>query len=379
MNPKLNLEYMRPAADGQRKDRISWWRTSFGEEEIQRVAHSILNEHISQGPVTEEFEARIAEALGVPYAVATTSGSVALLVALMALGIRRGDEVIVPNRTWIATAHAPLMLGAEVVLVDVQPDLPIMDVSQVKRKITSKTRAIMPVHLGGRAADMGELGKLAKEYGLFIIEDAAQALFSQDSSGFLGTNSDAGCFSLSVAKLISTGQGGFIVTRDRKTYEDLRLIRTHGVRDVINADYTQIGFNFRFTDLQASIGVEQLARATKRIAYVKELYSKYASALPEFPFLKLIPVAVAHGEIPLYIEVLCSQRERLISFLESQSIQTRPFYPDLDMAAHLGKGGGFTNSRVFGEQGLFLPCGPTQPFENIERVLDALRLFGKLR
>ncbi len=355
---------------------ISWWRTTFGEEEIQRVAHSISNEHISQGTVTEEFEARIGKALDVPYAVATTSGSVALLMALMALGVGCDDEVIIPNRTWIANAHAAVLLGAKVVLVDVLPDLPIMDVSQVKSKITPRTKVIMPVHLGGRAVDMGEVRKIAKDYGLFIVEDAAQAMFSKDSSGFLGTKSDAGCFSLSVPKLISTGQGGFVVTSDRKIYDDLKLIRTHGVRDVINVEYNRMGFNFRFTDLQASIGLEQLARVPQRIAHVKEVYSKYVPALQEFPFLKLIPVAVTRGEIPLYVEVLYSPRERLIRFLESQGIQTRPFYPDLDKAAYLNNGERFTNSRIFGEQGIVLPSGPAQPLENVDRVLEVLRAYA---
>src|SRR2546421_11726540 len=129
---------------------VSWWRTTFGDPEIQGLTNAINHEHISQGPVTAEFEARIAEALGVPYAVATTSGSMAILIALMALGIRRDDEVIVPNRTWIATAHAVAMLGAKVVLVDVKPNVPLMDLSLVRAKITPRTKAIIPVHLGRR-------------------------------------------------------------------------------------------------------------------------------------------------------------------------------------------------------------------------------------
>jgi perosamine synthetase len=357
---------------------ISWWRTTFGEPEIQRLTHSISNEHISQGAVTAEFEAQIAEALGVPYAVATTSGSVALLMALMAMDIRRDDEVIIPNRTWIATAHAAAMLGAKVVLVDVRPDVPLMDISQVGSKITSRTKAIIPVHLGGRVVDMKEVNKIAEKFGLRVIEDASQALFSRDSEGFVGTQSDAGCFSLSVAKLISSGQGGFIVTKSKKTYDRLKLIRTHGVADVINATYTKLGFNFRYNDIQASISLAQLTRVPKRIEHAKAVYAKYEAGLAELPFLKLIPLAVTRGEVPLYIEVLCDEREKLIDYLSAHGIQTRPFYPDLNLAPYLGNGAEFPNSKVFGEHGLFLPCGPEQPLANIDRVLDVLSHFASV-
>ena len=233
---------------------IRWWRTVFGVEEVGAVKKAFSMEYISQGPVTEQFEAKFAEAMDVPYAVATTSGSVALLMALMAMGIKRGDEVIVPNRTFIATAHAPLLLGARVVLVDVLRDVPVMDVALIKKKITSRTKAIMPVHLCGRAVNMSEIHLLAKAYGLSVIEDACQAMFSKNKTGFLGTQSDAGCFSLGVTKLLSTGQGGIIVTRNRRTYEELKLVRNHGVPGTFDATYPRLGFNFKFTDIQAAIG-----------------------------------------------------------------------------------------------------------------------------
>jgi perosamine synthetase len=356
---------------------ISWWRTRFGEEEVKRVSDSIFSENISQGTVTGEFEKRIAESLDVPYVVATTSGTTALLMALMALGVQRDDEVIVPNRTWIATAHAALMLGAKVVLVDVLPDIPIMDVSQLPQKITSKTKAIIPVQLGGRSVNMEEVWNVAKEHGLSVIEDAAQALFSKNSKGYLGTFSDAGCFSLSVAKLISTGQGGFVVSRNKETYERLRRIRTHGVDSVINVAYTQMGFNFRFTDIQASIGIEQLKRVPNRITHVKAVYEKYKTGISSIPFLKLIPVDSIQGEIPVYVEVLCKRRKELISFLSSYGIQTRPFYPNLNEASYLESTGDFPNSNIFGKEGLFLPCGPNQSLRNIERVIEILNIFGK--
>ena len=355
--------------------KISWWRTSFGLNEIKRITEAISSECISQGPITAEFEHRISKALGVPYVVTTTSGSMAILISLIAAGVKAGDEVIVPNRTWIATAHAPLLLGAKVVLVDVEADRPILDVNQIEKKITKRTKAIIPVHLNGRAVDMEAVNRIASKYKLKVIEDAAQAFCSQNAAGFLGAQSLAGCFSLSVAKIISTGQGGFVITRNKKTYERLKLMRTHGVRDVINASYTQMGFNFRFTDIQASMGLAQLDSLAKRIEKVKEVYAKYETSMSEFNFLKFLPVDINKGEIPIYIEVLCRERSRLVNFLAKRGIQTRSFYPDLNTAPYLKSKGKFPHSKVFAEQGLFLPCGPAQPLENINRVLDALRKF----
>ncbi|EMO01401.1 aminotransferase class I/II-fold pyridoxal phosphate-dependent enzyme, partial [Leptospira interrogans] len=142
---------------------ILWWKTSFGEEELNRIAESFRNKNISQGKVTEEFEQKLSEFLGIKYVVATSSGSAALLLSLMAIGIRPGDEVIVPNRTWIATAHAPYLLGAKIVLVDVELNRPILDVSKVEEQINSKTKAIIPVHMNGRSVHMEQLNAIAKK------------------------------------------------------------------------------------------------------------------------------------------------------------------------------------------------------------------------
>lgn len=354
---------------------VSWWRTSFGDAELRNLTEAYYNEHISLGPVTARFEEQFAGSLGISYAVATTSGSTAILMALMALGIKRGDEVIVPNRTWIATAHAVAMLGAKVTLVDVAPDVPIIDVTRIEEKITPRTKAIIPVHLGGRAVPMKAISDLAAKYGLRVIEDAAQALYSQNADGYLGTQSDAGCFSLSVAKLISTGQGGVVVTKSEETYERLKRIRTHGVSDVIDVTYSEVGFNFRITDLQSAIGLGQLQRGPERIGKLKRVYEKYQRGLAKVPFLRLIPVDIEAGEIPLYVEVMCPHRATLISYLAERGIQTRPFYPNLNYASYFEDHGQYPHAATFGSKGLFLPCGPDQPAENIDRVLQSLESY----
>ena len=358
-------------------NKVSWWRTTFGQEEVQKLGESVAEQHISQGPVTEELESKVAEARGVQYVAATTSGSSALMVALVALGIGRGDEVIIPNRSWISTAHAVFFAGAKAVFVDVLPDVPVIDTSKIREKITPSTKAIMPVHLAGRSCDMDEIRAIADEHDLLVVEDACQALFSRNSSGYLGAQSDAGCFSLAVTKLISTGQGGLIATNNRDTWEALKLVGNNGVADIFTDTWTRSGFNFKYTDLLASFGLVQMTKVSERISHVTELYSRYASALAEFSFLRLIPVNVEAGEIPLYVEVLCDDRQPLIDFLEDQGIQTRALPPDMHLSDYLESTGEFPNSNVFSERGLMLPSGPTQPLESVDRVADALRLYGK--
>ena len=355
---------------------ISWWRIEYSETDIQKISESIRNENISMGIVTEKFEKRMAQALDVPYVIATTNGSTALLMTLMALGIKAGDEVIVPNRTWIATAHAPMMLGAKPVLVDVLPDRPVMDTSLLKGKINSRTKAIIPVSLCGCAVSMDEVWEIARDHGLYVVEDTAQALFSKYQGDYMGTKSDAGCFSMAISKLVSTGQGGFVATRNKNLYEQLRLIRTHGVESVNDASpFLSLGFNFRLTDLQASLGLVQLGKVDERISKIKKIYSRYKEALQDIEGIKLIPVHLEDGEIPLYVEVLVDKREELIQYLASKNIQTRRIYPDLDSAKHLNCDGDYPNARIFGKKGLVLPCGPDQPLDNVERVIEALNSF----
>ena len=352
------------------------WRTTFNNGEIEAIASAIASECISQGPIVSQFEDELAKFLDMPYVVATTSGSTALLMALLSAGIGPGDEVILPNRTWIATAHAPYLLGASVKLVDVELGRPILDAQLLEAAISEKTRAIIPVHMGGRSADMQQINKIAKKYNLLVIEDAAQALGSQNDDGFLGTQSDIGCFSFSVAKIISTGQGGFVTTRCSKTYERLVSMRTQGVGDIINASWNSPGFNFRFTDILASIGRVQLRLLSMRIEKVKALYRMYEEGLRGLSFISLIPVDISKGEVPVYVEALCERRQELINFLSKHGVQCRPFYPDLNFAEYFQNSGEYPNSRIFGLNGLYLPAGPEQSKENIELVISLIHRFG---
>jgi len=360
--------------------RIPWWQTEFRTGEAEAAARAINEGRLSQGELVSEFECKLGEYLGVKNVVATTSGSDALLLSLWAAKILPGDEVLIPNRTWIATAHAVLLLGAVPIFVDTDADHPVLSLSDLRNKVTPRTKAVIPVHLNGRNAHIDEVLEFGEEHNIKVIEDAAQALGSRDGAGsFLGTKSLAGCFSLSVAKVISSGQGGFIATNHDNFAAELRLMRTHGVENVIEpGEWIRRGFNFRFTDVLASIGLEQLKKLDFRLNRLKMIYMQYEKGLRKNKSVQLIKYNIENGEVGPYIEILCQNRERLFAYLNSKGIETRRFYPDLDQAKYLGEATLNPNSRNFARNGLFLPCGPSLLDESVQTILKVLNEFDEM-
>jgi perosamine synthetase len=366
----MKIEKMKESSE------IPYWKTHFTREEGEIVSSILINGQISQGPQISEFESRLASFLDVPYVVLTSSGSSSLLASLMVLNIGCNDEVIVPNRTWIATGHAPLLLGAKVKFADVEKDRPIIDVKSIENLITQKTKAIIPVHLGGRAADMRAINKLAGEYNIPIIEDAAQAYGSRNRDGLLGTQSLMGCFSLSVAKIISTGQGGFIATKSMAIYERLQKIKSHGVDSVINPVWDEPGFNFRLPGLLAGIGISQLKQMQHRMHRVAEIYKKYYAGISDLDYIKLIPVDLNLGELPVYVEALCIDRVEFIEYMHANGVQCRPFAPNLCDATYFKcENTSYVNSDIYAMHGIYLPAGPSQSDQDIDRVIKLMKLF----
>lgn len=355
---------------------IPWWNVDIGDTAGTAVLNAVQHRHLSMGQVVQEFEKRVAELLQVPHVIAVCNGTSALMLALLEAGLQPGDEVIAPNRTWIATAHGAHLLGAKIILVDVEKERPVLDPEAFEAAITPRTRFVLPVHLNGRACDMPHIRAIAEKHRIIVIEDAAQALLSASpEGGYLGTHSHSGCFSLSVAKIITSGQGGFITTHDDAVAKRLRLMRTHGTGDVIHAQWNFAGGNFRFTDVLASLALTQLDTIQQRKEQLLALYATYAQGLQDVPAVRLLPIDTARGEIPLYIEALVEQRSQCMQFLEAQGIQSRPLYPDLHTAPQFAHNatGAYPHSRRYAEQALFLPSGPNQQAEDITFVLQSLR------
>lgn len=355
---------------------ISWWRTQFGEPAIEAIATAIRQERVGQGPITQGFEDAFAKKLGMKHALVVTSGSVALYLALLAKDIKAGDEVIVPDRTWVASAHAPYMLGAKPILIDTLDEIPVVDSTQLDKVLTPKTKAIMPVHLNGRGCDMDTIIQFAKKHSLAVIEDACQALFSKHSDGScMGTKGDAGCFSLGTTKLISSGQGGVIVTNDTQYYERLKLVKNHGVVDQFTDRWNQFGFNFKFTDFQSAMVHQQLTTVEERLDHLRKVYERYTNGLDGVKTVKLIPFRGA-DELPLYVDAETDEREKFIAYMHANQIQCRPFPPSLHTCGYLNSGGSFPNSVRFNRRGLYLPSGPSQSLENVDRVIEVIKKYS---
>ena len=270
------------------------------------------------------------------------------------------------------------MLNAKTVAVDVKKDLPIIDEKIIEQKITKKTKAIIPVHLNGRSCEMNKINRIAKKHKLIVIEDAAQAAMSRRDGKYLGTFSKAGCFSFSISKLISTGQGGMIVTNDLKLYKSLKLIRNNGVVTNVGEAWKRPGLNFKFTDVLASIGLVQIKKRNKAIKKCKNIYQFYKKELENLKKISLIPVDVKKGEIPLWVEVLCKERSNLINFLSKKNVQVRPFNPTMQSTKYLKITNTLKNSKKFAREGLTLPCGPAQSMNNIRYVVKLLKEYDEI-
>ncbi|TMS42628.1 MAG: DegT/DnrJ/EryC1/StrS family aminotransferase [Methanobacterium sp.] len=231
------------------------------DEEIDEVVKVLKSGFIAQGPKVAEFEEKFAEYIGVDYAVATTSGTTALHLALMALGIEKGDEVITTPFSFAATANSILFIGAKPVFVDIDPETYNLDPDKINNAITDKTKAIMPVHLYGQPADMDPIRKIGEENELWIIEDAAQAHGAQYHGQMAGSFGEIACFSFYPTKNMTTGEGGMITTDNEELAETARMLRSHGEGERYN--HTILGYNFRMTDIAAAIGLVQLKRLDK--------------------------------------------------------------------------------------------------------------------
>jgi perosamine synthetase len=359
--------------------RIPWWSPEIGPHEYPLVRQVLESNYVNEGAVAEEFERRLAALLDVKHVVMTTSGTAAITVALLGVGVRPGDEVIVPDITFIATANAAVLAGATPVLVDVDPRTLNLDVEAVCRAITPRTRAIVPVHVSGRAANMDALMQLAATHGLALVEDAAEGFLSRHHGKNLGTLGHAGCLSFSPNKTITTGQGGAILTNDDELHIRLRELKDQGrpVRGTGGDDvHHTIGFNFKFTNLQAALGLGQLNYLEARLERARQIYRGYARGLAGLPGLVLPGFDVENGECPQWTDALVERRDELDRHLLARDIHCRRFwFPLHTQAPYRQPDEAFPNSTAVSRQALWLPSAFSLTDEQVETVCGEIRAF----
>ena len=247
-------------------------RPYFDSEELEEIQKVLDSGWVSQGPKVKEFEDRIAEYLGIKYAIAVTNCTSALHLALLGIGVKEGDEVLVADYTFPATGHAVLYCRAKPIFVDINSQTYNIDSALIEDKITDKTKAIIPVHTFGQPAEIDEIIELAEDHNLKVIEDAACALGAKYKDKYAGTLGDMGCFSFHARKGITTGEGGMVVTDNKNIAEKIRNLSVFGMTsawdrekstEFIIPEFTELGYNYKMSDITAAIGVAQLKKLDK--------------------------------------------------------------------------------------------------------------------
>jgi perosamine synthetase len=311
---------------------------AIGNRELEYVVDAVKSGWISSlGRYIEEFEQAFAKFCGTRYALAVSNGTTGLHLALVSLGIRPGDEVIVPDLTFVATANAVAYTGAKVVPVDVEAESLCVDVAAARRAITPRTRAIIPVHLYGHPARMDAIAALAKDHGIQVVEDAAEAHGAEYGGRKVGSLGDCGVFSFYGNKIITTGEGGMITTDRADLYAKAKLLRDHAMSPERRYWHTEIGYNYRMTNLQAALGLAQLERMPEFLQRRQEIVAWYRSELRDGRRLQLNRdgdrAQNVYWMVCLEIEGMSSsQREQLMRELRNDGVDSRPyFYPISDL------------------------------------------------
>ena len=359
--------------------KIEWWEPQVGFEESKLVLQVLDSNFLNDGEFTTQFEKMLSNLLGCKHVVAVTSGTSALFLALAANGIGPGDEVIVPDITFIATANAVSMTGAKPVLVDIDPDTLNLSPAEFKKAISSKTKAVIPVHISGRPADMPAILEIAKGHDLVVIEDAAEALLSKLDGKCLGTHGKSGILSFSPNKTITTGQGGVILTDDDVLEVRLRELKDQGrpIRGTGGDDnHDRIGYNFKLTNIQAAIGIAQLDKLVSRTNKMKQTYLQYVDGLKGLEELTLFPFKVEKGEVPQWVDALSPRRDELVEYLLKQNIICRKFwFPLHTHKPYSLPDDQFPQSTALSLKAFWLPSSFLLTETDIEQVCQHIRSF----
>jgi perosamine synthetase len=365
-----------------------------GDEEVQSVADTLRSGWLTTGPKVKSLEADFSHFIGAPYSVAVNSGTAALHLALDAVGVKEGDEVIVPTMTFTASAEVALYLKARPVLVDCEPDTLNIDAAGIEAKINSRTKAIMPVHMAGQPCEMAKILEIAHRYNLRVVEDAAHALPAKYQEKMIGTIGDITCFSFYATKTMTTGEGGMATTSNPEWADRMRVMSLHGIsKDAWNrytsegSWYYEVhapGYKYNLTDIAAAIGIEQLKKCEKFLQDRKRIADVYDAGFANLAEIR-VPVRRAGLQhawhlyiIQLVLERLRINRSQFIEALKEAGIgasvhfiplHLHPFYRD----TFRYKPEDFPNaSRVF-TQIVSLPIFPKMTVADTSHVIETVR------
>ncbi len=374
-----------------RENRLVFGAPSLGEEEIASVAQCIRSGWIGLGSRVERFEQEFARYKGAPYALAVSSGTAAIHLALTVLGIGPGDEVIAPAMTFCSTIHSIVHTGAKPVLVDCRPDTFNIDPAQIGQRITPRTRAILAVHMCGRSCEMDPILDVARRYGLRVIEDCAHAIESTYHGNAAGLMGDIGCFSFYPTKNITTGDGGMVITSEPELFQRAKILSLQGmtagawsrfVGETGGYEVIAAGFKYNMTDLEAALGLPQLAKIEQRWRQRERLWLQYNEQLKGLPLLLPVTEPDSRHAYHLYTPLLVLEelrvgRTEIIAALEAENIGVGIHYVPVHQQPYYRQQFGFVDSDFpnavwVGERTLSLPLSPAMSEQDVSDVVMAL-------
>jgi len=370
---------------------IPFSRPCFSDEDLDeitsRIRDVLRSGWLTSGPIVDEFEEKFAEFVGTEYAVALNSCTAALHSILLALGIGKGDEVIVPSNTFVATANAALYVGAKPVFADSDPETFNVSPTDIERKISETTRAVIVVHLGGNPCDMNEISEICEENGLILIEDCAHAHGAKYKGRSCGMLGNVAAFSFYPTKIMTTGEGGMITTNNKELAEKIRSIRNHGRASYGPSENVDLGFNFRMSDINACVGLTQLKRLPEYLKNRNALAKVYDEKLSEISWLT--PQKVDEGNFSShYVYIVKVQkdspitRDRLMSQLQEKGVGTSILYNPVHLQPLYVRKFGFHRGLLpiaeeLGEETLALPMYSDMLFDDQDYVVNSIKQFSE--
>ncbi|OGF56215.1 MAG: pyridoxal-5'-phosphate-dependent protein [Candidatus Firestonebacteria bacterium RIFOXYC2_FULL_39_67] len=371
---------------------IPVFRPSVGKEELEAVKKVMLSGWLGLGPKTAEFEEEFARFMGVKYAVGMNSATAALHLALFVLNIKKGDEVLVPTITFVSTAHVVRYCGATPVFVDINRKTMNMDINDLKRKITKRTKTIIAVHYAGHPCEMDEIHKIAKENKIFVIEDAAHACGAKYKGKRVGSMSDMTCFSFHAVKNLTTGEGGMVTTDNKEWHDSLKKLRWLGInkdtwvrskrKGAEKASYAwqysveNLGFKCHMHDISAAIGLVQLKKLDRGNKKRHEIFVKYNEAFKDLDWVE-VPIEKDYVESSHHIYALkVEKRDKLVHFLKENGIGPGVHYFPVHLFPYYsGSNVKLPAAESTWKKLVSLPIYPTLSKKQIDHVIKTVRLF----
>jgi perosamine synthetase len=365
-------------------DFIPVYEPWLGEREAEYLMEAVRSGWISSlGQYVDRFEREFARFCGVECGVSTSNGTTALHLALHAMGIGPGDEVIVPALSFVASANVVRYTGARPVFADVDPETWVIDPEDAAARVSERTKAIMPVHLYGHPAPMDELDELASEAGAWMVEDAAEAHGAEYHGRRTGALGYVAAFSFYANKIITTGEGGMVITGDTELAARCRMLRDHAMRPESRYWHEEVGFNYRLTNMQAAVGVAQMERIDEFIERKRAIASLYQQRLADVAGISLPVEREGCRNVYWMFSILVEppfplDRDALIQALRERGIDSRPFFHSLDTLPPYRAGAPLPNALRLSQVGMNLPSSPRLTDEQVHYICDTIRAIARV-